>query len=429
MKIILDRHFKPHTEAYRRGQFFLYNLTLVTAICSIFAVLSLFSPVYQKVSYLPFVGLCFLTFLVFVGTGNIKTSVNVAVLGCFLVLVKPIGSTGWVSSQFYAWLILPPLLATTLTTIRTGIIWAIVSIALQIVYYLLDDTPTTELFTQMDKFNIMLNRICLFIIILSVVISYERLKQQQQETIERQLAEMGVQQEALSQINVELERFAYVASHDLRTPLRNIISFSSLLSRKLKGHADENIQQFLGYINDYAHHMNNIIDHILEYARIGKHNVATCEPVDMEAVRQYVVDSLKDQLAEKKAIVHLEGVLPSVLAEKSQVVQLLQNLLENALTYNDSEQPEITIGGAAPVDGQPCFFVRDNGIGIEPQYQEKVFDMFYRLHTFDQFPGTGLGLAICKKIVQQCNGQIWLESAPGQGTTFYFTLPPNTAKA
>jgi signal transduction histidine kinase len=429
MKIILDRHFNRNTEEYRRGQFFLYNLALVTAICTIFAVLSLFSPVYQKVSYLPFVGLCFLTLLIFVWTGNIKTSVNAAVLGCFLVLVKPISSTGWVSSQFYAWLILPPLLATTLTTIRTGIFWSIVSILLQIAYYLVDDSPTSELFTQMDKFNIMLNRISLNIIILSIVISYERLKQKQQETIERQMAEMATQQEALSQKNVELERFAYVASHDLRTPLRNIISFSSLLNRRLKGQADENVQQFLGYINDYAHHMNNIIDHMLEYARVGKYDAASCEPVDMEAVRQYVVDSLKDRLTEKNAVVHLEGAPPSVMAEKSQIVQLLQNLLENALTYNDSEQPEITIGSAAPVDGQPCFFVKDNGIGIEPQYQEKVFDMFYRLHSFDQFPGTGLGLAICKKIVQQCQGRIWLESAQGQGTTIYFTLPPNTVDA
>lgn len=425
MKMILDKHFTRHTEEYRKGQFFLYNLILITIICSIFAVLSVFSPIYQKVSYMPFVGLCLLLFAIFVKTGSVATCVNIAVMGCFLVLIKPITTTGGVSSQFYTWLILPPIIATSLTTVRVGIFWSIVSVFFQITFYLLDNTPLTEFYAQVDKFNIMLNRICLFVIIMSVIITYEQLRRNQYMAIQQHLADMTAQQEALTQKNGELERFAFVASHDLRTPLRNIISFGNLLNRRLKDHADENIRQFLTYINDYAHHMNNIIDHMLEYARIGKQKAVHSEVVDMEEVQQKVVESLKERLVEKNAVVHLQGPFPSVLADKSQLVQLLQNLVENALVYNEGPQPEITIGSTASVGSQACFFVKDNGIGIEPEYQEKVFDMFYRLHTLDQYPGTGLGLAICKKIVQQYHGSIWMESAIGQGTTIFFSLPMN----
>lgn len=424
MVSILDKHFKPQTEEYRRAQFFLNNLILVTIICSIFAIASLFSPIYQKISYLPFVGLCLLLLLFFIRTGNINTCVNIAVIGCFLVLIKPINQTSGVSSQFYAWLILPPLIAVTLSTIRAGIFWFIVSILIQIVFYLTDSTPVTEFYTQVDKFNIMLNRICLSIIIMSTLISYERLKQKQQETITQHLAEMNAQQESLTKKNEELERFAFVASHDLRTPLRNIISFGGLLNRRLKDHADENIHQFLGYINNYAHHMNSIIDNILDYARIEKNEMAPNEAVDMGEVWQTVAGLLNDRFTERNAIVRVRGEMPKVLAQQMQIVQLLQNLSENALNYNTSPQPEITFGRTtSDVSGQACFFVRDNGIGIDPKYQEKVFDMFYRLHSMDKFPGTGLGLAICKKIVQRHGGNIWLESKEGHGTTIYFTLP------
>ncbi|MCC6727607.1 MAG: hypothetical protein IT258_24085 [Saprospiraceae bacterium] len=424
MVSILNKHFEPQTEEYRKAQFFLNNLIIVTIICSIFAIASLFSPIYQKISYMPFVGLCLLLLFIFIKTGNINICVNIAVIGCFLVLIKPITQTSGVSSQFYAWLILPPLIAVTLSTIRAGIIWFLVSILFEIAFYLADNTPLTELYTQMDKFNIMLNRICLSIIIMSTLISYERLKQKQQETIKHHLAEMNAQQEALTKKNEELERFAYVASHDLRTPLRNIISFGGLLNRRLKDHSDDSIHQFLGYINNYAHHMNSIIDNILDYARIEKTDMAPNEIVDMGDVWQTVTGLLNDRFIEKNATVRVEGDMPKVLAQQMQIVQLLQNLTENALTYNTSPQPEITFGHTkTDLSGQACFFIKDNGIGIEPKFQEKVFDMFYRLHSLDKFPGTGLGLAICKKIVQRYGGSIWLESQEGQGTTIYFTLP------
>ena len=157
-------------------------------------------------------------------------------------------------------------------------------------------------------------------------------------------SEVDNQTAALLQSNAELERFAFIASHDLKTPLRNIISFSGLLHRKLKNSEDNDVRQFITFIKDYAYHMNNIIHDILDFSKIGRPEHENIEVVNLDEVKDKVLISLKDKIEQQKAIIHTEGVLPEVRADKTHLIQLMQNLVENALTYNEKPQPEVTIG-------------------------------------------------------------------------------------
>jgi signal transduction histidine kinase len=247
-----------------------------------------------------------------------------------------------------------------------------------------------------------------------------RQKQRFNKTLEREIAQKT---QALKESNIELERFVFIASHDLRTPLRNVISFSTLLERKLKNNDDPNIKQYITFIKDYAYHMGNIIDDILDFSKLEQ-TEKLIESTPIEEAKDQVLKLLNDPIKEKKAIVIVAPDLPSVKMERTHLIQLLQNLVENALTYNDKQYPQIRIGlGKESTETHIHIFVRDNGIGIEEQYKEKVFDMFARLHTIQEYPGTGLGLAICKKIVSSYGGKIWLESEKNAGSTFHFTLP------
>ena len=236
--------------------------------------------------------------------------------------------------------------------------------------------------------------------------------------------EVARQTEALRRSNEELERFAHIASHDLRTPLRNVVSFVDLIERRLRGNLDPDVRDYARFAKDYALTMNRIIDDVLAYSKIGRNgdDVPTQASLNMAELVRRVAQALEEPIRLCGGSVEARLPLPAVRAEETQIIQLLQNLVENGLKYNQSEAPRVEVGfvGSLP---EPAFFVRDNGIGIEPQYAQKVFEMFTRLHTIDQYPGTGLGLAICKKIVEQHGGRIWLESEQGRGSTMFFTLP------
>jgi light-regulated signal transduction histidine kinase (bacteriophytochrome) len=219
--------------------------------------------------------------------------------------------------------------------------------------------------------------------------------------------------------NAELEQFAYVASHDLQEPLRIVTSYVQLLSRRYEGQFDEDAALFMKYIVDGAMRMKSLISDLLDYSRLGRSR----EPfalTDCEGVMDQVVENLQVTIQEKKAIIHRDR-LPALVADAWQLNQLWQNLLSNALKFG-GDQPEIWLG-ARRQKKEWLFWVRDSGIGLDEQYAERIFAIFQRLHTADEYPGTGIGLAICKKIVEQHNGRLWVESQPGMGATFFFTLP------
>ncbi len=256
-----------------------------------------------------------------------------------------------------------------------------------------------------------------------------------------QLLEKETQQsQELTRSNAELEQFAYVASHDLQEPLRMVTSYLQLLERRYKNKLDANADQFIAYAVDGASRMQTLINDLLNYSRVSTRGQPFV-PVDCSVVLEQVLANLQVAIADRKAVVTYD-TLPQVLADATQLTQVFQNLIANAIKFCEHQQPLIHIGvrkGDADIlDGKNLnftrsedewlFSVRDNGIGLESQYSERIFIIFQRLHGRDKYPGTGIGLAICKKIIERHSGRIWVESKPGQGSTFYFTIPDRVGK-
>jgi len=228
------------------------------------------------------------------------------------------------------------------------------------------------------------------------------------------------QTEELARSNTELEQFAYVASHDLQEPLRMMASFAQLLAERYKGELGSEADEFIDYIVDGAARMQRLINDLLSYSRVGRRE-REFTPIDCTAVVETVCENLRAAIEESGAVV-ITDALPVVMGDETQLVQLFQNLLGNAIKFRD-EKPVLIYIGAERRGDEWLFRVRDNGIGIEPQYVERIFLIFQRLHGRSQYPGTGIGLAIAKKIVERHAGRIWVESEAGKGSTFYFTLP------
>lgn len=225
----------------------------------------------------------------------------------------------------------------------------------------------------------------------------------------------------LRQSNEELERFAHVASHDLQEPLRMVISYLQLLELRYRDQLDQDAKDFIDFAVDGAARMKALISDLLAYSRVQQ-SEKTFQPVQMQCILDQALDNLQVTIEDNRATVVQNSPMPEVVADKSQILQVWQNLLSNALKFRSEASPEIYID-AVRRDDRWVFSVRDNGIGIESQHLERIFVIFQRLHTNREYPGTGIGLAICKKIVEQHGGTIWIESTPEQGTTVYFTIP------
>ena len=226
--------------------------------------------------------------------------------------------------------------------------------------------------------------------------------------------------EELKRSNAELGQFAYVASHDLQEPLRMVSSYTQLLQRRYGDRLDGDAREFMAFVVDGAARMKQLIEDLLAYSRVGTRSREFHEVATDAALRRALLN-LKSAIDEAGASVSYEG-LPTLEADEVQLAQLFQNLIGNALKFRSASVPRISIFSKEK-DTEWEFGVRDNGIGIEPQYFERIFMVFQRLHNKGDYPGTGIGLAICKKVVERHGGRIWVESQPEQGTTFYFTLP------
>ena len=223
----------------------------------------------------------------------------------------------------------------------------------------------------------------------------------------------------LAASNVELERFAYVASHDMQEPLRMITSFLQLFKKKYQNQIDETAEQYLHFVMDGADRMKRLITDLLEYSRIGS-NKGILETIDTAALMQEVEEVFVNRIAECEATIICKG-LPVIRGNKTQLFQLFQNLVGNALKYIGNEKPVVIVEGLEE-EQQFLFSVSDNGIGIKPMFFEKIFVLFQRLHHKHQYGGTGIGLSVCKKIVEKHGGKIWVTSEPDKGSTFYFTI-------
>jgi signal transduction histidine kinase len=243
----------------------------------------------------------------------------------------------------------------------------------------------------------------------------------QAEVIERRRAERELQvaNQAIQRANDNLREFAHVASHDLQEPLRSVAGFSELLRRKYKGKLDSQADEFIEFIFSGTVRMQNLIRALLEYSRATAAGADPVEPVDSAAALRAALDNLNTAIQSTGASIQTLN-LPTVKANEIALVQLFQNLVSNAIKYS-TEHPLIQIS-AQLEEGFWKFAVADNGIGIDPRDQDKIFQIFKRVHG-DEYPGSGIGLAICSRIVERYGGRIWVEGAPGQGSTFFFSLP------
>jgi PAS domain S-box-containing protein len=225
---------------------------------------------------------------------------------------------------------------------------------------------------------------------------------------------------ALERSNADLEQFAYSVSHDLQSPLHVIAGFVELLARRCQGKLDDKEKEFLSQIQASVKHEQRLIKDLLDFSRVTTRG-KEFTPVDCTRVLDQVLTDLSLIIQEKKAVVTY-GNLPTVVADFSQLERVFQNLIGNALKFCQEGEPQVQIGADRGED-EWRFWVRDHGIGIPPQDRERIFMIFERLHDRSEYPGTGLGLAICQKIVERHGGRIWVESEPGDGSTFCFTIP------
>ena len=245
------------------------------------------------------------------------------------------------------------------------------------------------------------------------------LRERNQE-IEKANADLQRHTEALEQSNIELQQFAYIASHDLQTPLRSISGFVQLLQQEYKSQLDEQANEWINIAVENTYRMQTIIRDILAYSRVES-PTHPFEAIDLNDVYYEVTALLKNNFEEKQAEIK-STKLPTVMGNRVQLILLFQNLIGNGIKYNTNSVPEIQVS-ATSTEAEWIISVQDNGIGINPDYYSMIFEIFRRLHTQDEFSGNGIGLAICRRVVDRHGGRIWIESAPIQGSIFKFTLP------
>jgi light-regulated signal transduction histidine kinase (bacteriophytochrome) len=251
------------------------------------------------------------------------------------------------------------------------------------------------------------------LIIIGIIVSYLS------ELISKREVEFKEIMENLRRSNQDLQEFAYVASHDLQEPLRAIVSFSQLLEEEYYDKLDKEGREYIEFITEGAIKMNTLIKDLLSYSRITQRS-EPLQKVDLQKTLDEAIYNLHESIKETGAVI-THDEMPIIKGDKTQFIQLFQNLISNAIKFRSKKTPIIHIG-VEKTNNKWLFSVKDNGIGIDSKYFGKLFNIFYRLHTKEEYTGTGIGLPICKKIVERYGGKIWVDSEPGKGSIFYFTI-------
>jgi signal transduction histidine kinase len=379
----------------------------------------------------------FILLFLYKKTGNSILVSNLLALCWVLPLMYVIPDTKGLYSDNLLWLFLAPLCVLLFANRKYGAIWLCVLLAYTYYLYLFHSQKTATAFLLGDEPEYyLISYAFLFIAIFFVVAIFETgqlltiqlltkqkiILEEQKQEIARKNAELCLIEEQLRESNQELENFAFAASHDLKEPLRMIGMYTQLTQKRLQGQLDGSTKEFMGYVTDGVGRMQNLLDSLLDYSRLGK-NQDDLRAVNLNDTIFMVIHNLMPRMKETKAAI-VTNPLPTIQASSFEMIQLFQNLIANSIKFRRAGvAPKIEIRVSETITGDFIFTVADNGIGIPEQHQERVFKIFERLHTRIDYEGSGIGLATCKKIIQSSGGKIWLESTEGVGTTFHFTLP------
>lgn len=368
-------------------------------------------------------------------TGNLKIAGNFLAFISFILLVPSILTTGGLYSSFIPWLFVIPLSTVLVEDLLWSTTWLCIAGFSYVMLYFygqaypsINFKPSSDLYQLINYISVAGYAFLLLVLFEgSQVFTIKVLKNKNQELVEQQqlikqsLKELELIELKLKESNSELQNFAFAASHDLKEPLRMIGMYTQLIQRRLNSSGDDNIKEYMAFVTDGVRRMQNLLDNLLSYSRLGK-NVHDTKEVDLNGIFNIVKNNLTVAINESNTKVTCEP-LPILTASITEMTQLFQNLISNSIKFRKADtQPVISIN-YIDNNHEHLFAVIDNGIGIKKEHLAKVFDIFTRLHSQSEYEGTGIGLATCKKIVNNLGGRIWLNSVEGEGTTFYFTIP------
>ncbi len=377
--------------------------------------------------------------------GSLVITANIISAVIFSVLYTTIYETGGIYSDDYIWMLLSPMIALLYGNRISCLFWLVLMAAVGFHTHHLDVTNVIDFKAQTRDFSasyflvsylMLAITIILFILIAEVMqIKFLNLLTRQNALLEKQQAELKAHRDSLElkseqlekmsldlkRSNQDLEHFAYAASHDLKAPVRTIRSYLNLIQKKLDLSPENELQEFFQYANQGSERMDRLLNDLLSFSRAGNQEINR-ETVNLNNLILLVINYLSLEIQENKAQIIYRN-LPSIIAPRSLLLTLLQNLISNAIKYQPLNQQAIIKIEVQEMENNWMFSIADNGIGIKKEDQNNIFEMFQRLHNQQHYEGSGIGLNTCKKIIQRLNGKIWLSSKVGKGTTFYFTLP------
>ncbi len=370
--------------------------------------------------------------------GNLIVAGNLIAAALAIPIICFVPQTGGLHSDNLLWLIIAPLVALLFGDRKSGIIWLVLLLLFTTYLWKNDEQfQPTQLPPSLGNADYyFISYFFLFAAIFFIVMLFESgqlliikmlqeqkaILKQQSEQINSKNEELQIIENRLNESMLELENFAYAASHDLKEPLRMIGMYTQLLKKRIGGQLEGSNAEFMGYVTDGVGRMQILLDDLLKYSRLGKEE-QDVRNVDLNNTLFVVIHNLTAAMKDTDAAVVVTP-LPFVLASSVEMTQLFQNLIANAVKFKRKEAPPlIEIRVVELPQNKYRFMVADNGIGIPKQHQDRVFNIFERLNSRTDYEGSGIGLATCKKIVQNAGGEIWLESTEGVGTTFFFTLP------